>query len=338
MSDSMLLETLRRRVLDEVRHAVPAGPVALLDFPNYGNPGDSAIWLGALACLKMLGHGTPIYSSDHRTFDERSLRLALHDGGTILLTGGGNFGDLWPGAQRLRERVLREFPDHAVVQLPQTIHFADPRALEQARTGVSAHPDFTILVRDVQSLDIATNELGCRARLCPDLAFCLSAETEPALHARPDEHDVVDVLYLLRTDHESGNTFRVEGSVDWVDDAQTPISRIERRVARRAASHAAPSMLARAFLSRCYPALARQRLRRGVRLLRSGRVTVTDRLHGHVLALLLGIPHVVLGDRNGKVRGFIDAWTAGSPLVQRAASIEEADAMARAAAPCRESC
>lgn len=337
MSEPTLLGALRRRVLDEVRRAVPAGPVALLDFPNYGNPGDSAIWLGALACLRNSGHAV-VYTSDHRTFDERSLRRALRDGGTILLTGGGNFGDLWPGAQVLRTRVLRAFPDHAIVQLPQTLHFSDPSALDQARAAMSAHPGFTVLVRDARSLEVATNDLACRARLCPDLAFCLTAETEPALRARPHERDVMDVLYLLRTDHESMDRPRVELSVDWIDDVQSSIARIERHVARRFPSSAGPSMVARSFLSRCYPVLARQRLRRGVRLLRSGRVVITDRLHGHVLSLVLGIPHIVLGDRNGKLRGFVDAWSAGSPLVQWATSIEKARAMARGLAPSRECC
>jgi len=43
-------------------------------------------------------------------------------------------------------------------------------------------------------------------------------------------------------------------------------------------------------------------------------VAITDRLHGHILCLLLGIPHVVLPDRYGKLRGFVEAWTSGSDL------------------------
>jgi pyruvyl transferase EpsO len=35
---------------------------------------------------------------------------------------------------------------------------------------------------------------------------------------------------------------------------------------------------------------------------------VTDRLHAHLLCLLLGLPHVVLNDRHGKVRGYWETW------------------------------
>jgi exopolysaccharide biosynthesis predicted pyruvyltransferase EpsI len=40
----------------------------------------------------------------------------------ILLHGGGNFGDVWPGFQRFREQVIRESPNRRIIQLPQTIH------------------------------------------------------------------------------------------------------------------------------------------------------------------------------------------------------------------------
>ena len=70
------------------------------------------------------------------------------------------------------------------------------------------------------------------------------------------------------------------------------------------------------MLSACYPVLARSRLRRGSRLLRSARVVITDRLHGHILCLLLGIPHVVLNDRNSKLRRFMKQWTSRASLLR----------------------
>ena len=59
-------------------------------------------------------------------------------------------------------------------------------------------------------------------------------------------------------------------------------------------------------------------------MLSAGRVVMTDRLHGHVLALLMGIPHVVLPDATGKTRGFYEQWTSNSDLVQWADTQDEA--------------
>jgi pyruvyl transferase EpsO len=61
---------------------------------------------------------------------------------------------------------------------------------------------------------------------------------------------------------------------------------------------------------------------------------VTDRLHAHILSVLLDLPHVVLDNNYGKVSGFMSCWTAGFPGVSTATSLPEALAWAetRAAA------
>jgi pyruvyl transferase EpsO len=75
--------------------------------------------------------------------------------------------------------------------------------------------------------------------------------------------------------------------------------------------------------------LASERVAAGAALLSSARVVVTDRLHGHILALLCGVPCVLNDNRTGKVRGFYDTWTHRSPLVRWADGPEQAFATAR---------
>src|SRR5207249_3440314 len=76
--------------------------------------------------------------------------------------------------------------------------------------------------------------------------------------------------------------------------------------------------------------LAWERLLRGCCLLSKGCVVITDRLHGHILCLLLGIPHVLLDNNYGKVRWFYETWTRDCPLACWAASPPEALALAEA--------
>jgi pyruvyl transferase EpsO len=66
------------------------------------------------------------------------------------------------------------------------------------------------------------------------------------------------------------------------------------------------------------------RARDGARLLARGRVVVTDRLHGHILALLLGLPHVFVDTGHGKLEGFHDAWTRESSTTHAASSAADA--------------
>jgi exopolysaccharide biosynthesis predicted pyruvyltransferase EpsI len=69
-------------------------------------------------------------------------------------------------------------------------------------------------------------------------------------------------------------------------------------------------------------------VRLGLDLLAEAPVVVTDRLHAHILCLLIGVPHVVVDTGYGKLRAFVDAWTAGHPRVRLARDAGEAEAAA----------
>jgi pyruvyl transferase EpsO len=70
--------------------------------------------------------------------------------------------------------------------------------------------------------------------------------------------------------------------------------------------------------------LATNRLTRGLNLLSSASFVITDRLHCHILCVLLGIPHIAFDNSYGKLSTFIDAWTKDSGLVQVVPSLDRA--------------
>ncbi|HJR64918.1 MAG TPA: polysaccharide pyruvyl transferase family protein [Gemmatimonadaceae bacterium] len=314
------VQSLRTRLLETLRPVVAhLDAYALIDFPNYANVGDSAIYLGQLEALRALGAPRPRFICDFRTFDRAELARRIGRQGTILLTGGGSFGDLWPTAQDLREEIVRAFPGNPIVQLPQTIHFEKAEALQRARSAFNAHDQITLLVRDGRSLEIAGNELTAQALLCPDMAFALGTLDRPR---RP----VHAAMWLLRTDKESatGPTSLPAGvQSDWLDEPPTRLRSLSYALTN-AVRRPVLGRLARPLLRRVYEPLARQRLRRGLHLLAAGRVVVTDRLHGHILSLLLDVPHVVLDNSYGKLASFVATWTNGIDGVHRAGSIAEA--------------
>lgn len=313
---------------------VPAGArVALLDFPNHNNVGDNAIWLGELAYLERRG-AEIAYVCDLSSFCADALRARLDDG-IILLHGGGSFGSLWPRHQAFRERVVSDFPQHRIVQLPQTVDFTNEPSLERARRVFGAHRDFVALVRDHDSLGVATGRLGLRAVACPDMAFALGA-----LARRPPAKDI---LWLARTDHEAASPRPAPNGggvevVDWLrGEPGRPWSHgwaavtVRSRRAMATLMERQPSLRRglTPFLGVAFEQLAERRLRRGLRILSRGRVVVTDRLHGHVLSLLLGIPHVLLDNRFGKVTRFHRTFTSTCSLARRASDPEEALEVAR---------
>lgn len=312
---SVLVSRMRATVEGVLEPLLRGRPVdALVDFPNYPNVGDSAIYLGQLACLSSLGIGAPRFICDFRTYDRRAMERALGDG-VILLTGGGSFGDLWPAGQQCREDILRCFPQHPVIQLPQSVHFVRPDSLARARSLVARHEDLTLLVRDDRSLAVVRREFDCRALLCPDMAFCLGPLARPVAASRP-------VLWLSRTDKEAASPPPAGAgpiTTDWVEEPHTTLRRANYALMGAAVRHPS-SRLWRALLMRTYRPLARQRLKRGLRVLSRGRVVVTDRLHGHILSLLLGIPHVLLDTAYGKLSAFHRTWTRDAGGVRFATS------------------
>ncbi len=292
-----LLATLYRT------HVAAGSRYALVDFPDHANVGDSAIWLGELAMLRQITGRDPSYISTWHDFDLDAFHRACPDG-LLFLHGGGNLGDIWPHHQRFRESILANVRDRTVVQLPQSIHFRSPANIDRFAAVVADHPDFVLYVRDTRSLKFARERLACPSHLAPDSAYALGGQFRAAPQC--------DVLMLMRTDDErlgyvlpSADMLMV---VDWLeDDADLPVGRDAGICEAQAVA----------------------RVDRGLRSLERGRVVVTDRLHGHILADLLGIPHVVLDNEYGKIAAYLDAWPVAEPIVTRASTLEQAVVLAK---------
>ena len=319
------IRRLQEAAADALRGVGGNAPFALVDFPDHANVGDSAIWVGTTAYFRDHRGQEPRYVASVDSFSEAGLRAAMPTG-PIFVHGGGNFGDLWPRHQQFRERLLAHFPDREIIQLPQSIHFNVPAGIATVARAIARHGRFRLLVRDRTSYQLATSRFDCPVTLCPDMALFLGALDRAA----PD----VDVFYLLRTDREravggagsrASYTSRVD---DWlVDPSQSVATRKWPRILR-------PLLEGRRHrpalgVATC-DAAAHARVLRGCRLLSSGRLVITDRLHAHLLSLLLGIPHAVLDNSYGKLGRFLDAWTGGVEGVYRATSMADAEEWAAA--------
>ncbi|KQZ76999.1 hypothetical protein ASE06_04210 [Sphingopyxis sp. Root214] len=312
-ADQLVGELAQRftRVLDAV---IPAGKLALVDFPDHSNVGDSAIWLGEMAYLRKSGR-LPAYYSAIADFDDEACRAAIGDG-PILIHGGGNMGTLWPKHEAFRLHLLRTHRGHPIVQMPQSIHYADPAAAAEMAEAIRAHGQFTLLVRDARSLAFAEQHFDCDIRLCPDAALMLGRQRrDPA---------TAPVFALLRTDHEraAGDATLPAGVVadDWLEEDAGQKRRLRLSLGLGRLLTRDPMVQRAARQQR----LAEWRFQRGLAMLSTGELVVTDRLHAHILSLLLDIPHVLLDNSYGKVAGFADQWTGDYAGLMRATNRAEA--------------
>lgn len=323
-SSSTLISDLQGRIHACLGEYISDAPLAILDFPDIKNVGDSAIWVGEIAYLRDRYAKRPAYMCTLRDFSQRATEAAVGSG-PIFIHGGGNFGDVWPGHQKFRERVLQLWPDRRIIQFPQSIHFSSEARADETARLIGRHKEFVLLCRDEESKHFAEKRFDCVVKLCPDMAFCIG-------DIRPPVEPEFPVLAMLRVDKEqverdlSGyEDIPVE---DWITEAAAEV----RKARALGMLQALPSLNWNAIRFAKYDAAANNRLARGVRQLARARVVVTDRLHVHIISLLMGKPHAVLDNSYGKIARFMAAFSGNNDLSYRATSLADAFEWARARA------
>jgi pyruvyl transferase EpsO len=292
----------RARILDCLSPVRTPGPYALIDYPDHSNVGDVAIWLGSLEILAELNRRPPGYVSTLRAFDPKRCRHAVGTG-TVYFLGGGNLGTLYSKHHALRLKAMAALDGNVIVQLPQSVAWAEGSSPLVAETStVFKERGVQVFCRERLALQSIRDRLSCDAVLCPDLAFGLgSIPREPAVQA---------LHHLLRRDLEIADEQPGLKS-DWRDCSSLMTWRRLGRGVTAASRLFGPD---RGLQALQY--VARRKLDAGRRFLSAGDYLVTDRLHGHILAVLMGIPHTFRENLTGKNRAFWECWTHDLPFVR----------------------
>jgi pyruvyl transferase EpsO len=306
---------------------IPLGSdVAIVDVPVHRNLGDLFI-LAATRRLLAEMQCQVVYSVGARDYRVASARRAIAPGVIIVGLGGGNFGDLYPKYQRLREQVIRDFAGHRIVVLPQTLHFRNVETLGQCVERLGRHGDLCIAARDMASYEMA-RQITPHVALMADIVDVVGpglvanrGDRRPAAARRflaPD-----GTLVLHRRDAERGAGLTV--GYDWPD--------LFPGYAARLAVAAALMPLVPAGLSarlhERWASMAMVHLLDTVGIMRHASRVVTDRLHAAILARLAGRPVALLDNSNGKIAAYYEAWWRADPAV----TLLSADTAGRVAQP-----
>ncbi len=341
MTSETVANNIARLERDLCPLLAPYTRCALLDYPNFANIGDHMIWLGTLFLLRDRCQVELSYVAHTDNFSAAQLNQSLGKQ-PILLHGGGNFGDLWPKYQHFREQIVRQYPDNPIFVFPQTIYYEDRDKLRHTASVFNRHPQLTLCTRDRQSYELARQHFhNCQVLQLPDPAFFLSAYLPDAPPSAPS----AAVLYHCRRDRERRPhalphlPLDAYQEADWVS-FQWKLGNPKRRWQRNAADCYREIWQRGLQTPREWQYRQRQRRRfsefplpswhrrswsfllSGIYQFRPYRLIITNRLHGHILCLLLEIPHVFLPNSYYKNAAFYQAWTADSPLVEFADSPE----------------
>jgi exopolysaccharide biosynthesis predicted pyruvyltransferase EpsI len=308
--DTDELGALKQNFVTALRNAVGDHKrVAILDFPFHPNCGDSLIYLGELAALQEIGADI-LAVSDADGFRPQHYQ-SLPPDTVMLFHGGGNFGGLWDTPHIRRNEELEQLRTFKAVLLPQTMTTMDEECHQRTRAVLAQHSDVTLMWRDRKSFDAGRTFFPeASSLLVPDAAFCLHPLRAPAITLRSREH----IALLARLDREgTGLADTVDTSVlvrDWECVFAEKVLRrfLSLAIKREQRFRGRPHMKWR---TRLFYAYAHLNARSAARQLKSSDVVVLDRLHAWILSVLLGVPHVVVDTRYGKISGVITSWLPG---------------------------
>lgn len=257
-----------------------------LDIPDYRNIGDHMIYEGSLKFLSKLPHQNK-YQASINTFDEH--RVGPND--IILMQGGGNFGDFWSIHQHFRERIVASHKKNKIIIFPQTIFFQNHKNLKKTISVFSGHPNLTICARDKRSYTIAKNNFTANTTLLlPDMATYLDLGVMKRNTSKKSK-----VLYIKRTDKELNQnyTFHFIANLivsDWPTYNYSYFNHLPDKHKN----------------SQFY-------LKEGITFMASFDLVISTRLHGAIMALLLGIPTILIDNSYGKNSTYYETWLAEMP-------------------------
>lgn len=309
--------------LNELHGKIPIGSrVIYLDIPVYLNVGDLLINRGTeeffgrsdisvLARLSVFDLCEIDLGTHTAILKPNAVRLirSLDPTAVIVFQGGGNFGDLYPDLQLLREAVIKEFTERRIVILPQSIHFESPRAQAQAFELMFSHPDIHFFVRDRPSLELLESFSRGRSALMPDMAHALWGTFDARSATTPTKA----TLYMLRRDGERLQDQETRPqSIDW-DDVITPIEKLGWRMVRKTL-HTGVGSFQPIAMSGWYRLRDRLIDKAADRFSTHERVE-TDRLHGMILSTLVSRPVIYHDNSYGKLGRYAGEWLSDSPAV-----------------------
>ncbi|WP_071191026.1 polysaccharide pyruvyl transferase family protein [Trichormus sp. NMC-1] len=326
---------------------------ALLNYPDHLNLGDHLIWLGTVIYLTDIMKTKINYASSIADFSPAEMEEKIGKS-PIFLHGGGNLGDLWPTHQKFREQIIAKYQDRPIIILPQSILFSNLDNLKKTADVFNSHPNLTIFVRDDRSYKIAEESFDkCRVIKSPDMAFQLLNLPGVSTNRQPKQ----SILFLCRTDKELNQGFSVDNVKipnlvvqDWVScewllgvryrGIKRFVTQMVREVWQRGLMAPVEWIYRQKWQSiysntdkfnQMYnPSMHKllwSFMYSGIYQFQQHQLVITNRLHGHILCILLGIPHVFLPNAYYKNESFYEAWTKDIPFcrfVKDATQIESA--------------
>jgi len=295
-----ICDSLKCIILEKLKNKVQPKCI-YLDLPYHSNVGDSLIWLGTEEFLKEIG-STCIGKHSKDTFDFKEIPQDC----TIILHGGGNFGDIWREHQEFRNKVCQTYPQNNIIVLPQTIYYESNELLANDIGIFNNHRKLSICARDQYSYDLLVhNGYVGDILLVPDMAFCINRKSLMVMAKRCNK----ELLLLTRNDKEFPSLDTKITTADFRDwSGMQENGDIAWEYTHTHAPEEVDDFFQNSFL--------RELIKEGVEFVSEYKEVYSTRLHVVILRLLLGLDVYLLDNSYGKNSHFVDTWLKDSSQIK----------------------
>ncbi len=292
-----VIAELSQKLVRAVRPRIEGRPVVLIDIPVYFNVGDLLLDWSAEELVRQ-SRARMVNRVSGYDLPKRWRRHVSSDT-VFLYIGGGNFGDLYPKHLQLRMDFLARFPNHPFIFLPQSVQFKEAAMIETARRAFTAHNHLVVNARDAVSHECIQQYFPeVETEMLPDTAVCLNGLVSSDCFGDW-------ILVQRRRDMESDAEDLAASYFDWAyleqDGDRKQLQKTRRLLANR-------RWYRNRRGHRLQKALRDMMIARALERFNRFRVVDTDRLHGMVLATLLGKKVMIRNDIYGKVGHYADTW------------------------------
>jgi len=256
----------------------------LISTPFYGNVGDHAIVLSEIRFLRD-AHVSylDISSVEYKLFKKNIVQFIRKDD-IILIDGGGNMGDIWPGTMEQINDIVKSFINNKIMVFPESWYFTDnhygKQLLKDTMLTFNEHKDIILFARDSWSfvemkknltIDVRLS-FDCVLLMCIPRAICLKNKGV-AISIREDKESnsnvsLIEIQNILKTNNI--DFFFIK------NDCYKHIPKIKRK----------------SFVHKIISEYL------------SASLVITDRFHGMIFSIICGKPCIVFDNKTKKIKHF----------------------------------